>query len=154
MTARALWWVGERCAELRDEPLADPGSDEVRVRADYSGVSRGTESLVAAGRVPEALHHTMRAPFQAGDFPWPVKYGYCSVGTVQDGALPAGTPVFALYPHQDRYVVPVSAVHALPEGLPPARAVLAANVETALNVVWDGGIGPADDVTVVGAGVV
>jgi len=152
--ARALWVVGEGRAELRVEELPDPGPHEVRVRTRYTAISRGTEALVASGRVPEALHETMRAPFQAGAFPWPVKYGYCNVGVVEAGDLPAGTEVFCLFPHQDRFVVPMGAVQALPRGLPAGRAVLAANLETALNVVWDGGIGPADRVAVVGAGVV
>lgn len=154
MKARALWITGEGQAELRAEGLSEPGPDEVRVRTRFTGISRGTEALVATGRVPPALHATMRAPFQTGDFPWPVKYGYCNVGVVEAGALPVGTEVFALFPHQDRYVVPVTAVQSLPAGLPAARAVIAANLETALNVVWDGRIGPADRVTVVGAGVV
>lgn len=152
--ARALWIVDEGHAELRDEELAPPSDGEVLVRTAYTAISRGTEALVIGGLVPDSLRDVMRAPFQAGRFPWPVKYGYCNVGVVEAGAVPAGTEVFTLFPHQDRFVVPASAVHPLPVGVPAARAVLAANLETALNVVWDGGIGPADRVTVVGGGVV
>jgi threonine dehydrogenase-like Zn-dependent dehydrogenase len=148
MRARALWVVGPGRAELRDEDLPEPGPGQVVVRALFSGVSRGTESLVLAGRVPEGQHGVMRAPFQAGDFPWPVKYGYISVG------LADGRPVFCLYPHQDAYVVPADAVVPLPPDLPPERAVLAANLETAITGVWDAPPGPGDRVTVVGAGVV
>ena len=154
MNATALWVVGAGETELRRSPLPSPGPAEVLVRAAFSGVSRGTESLVLAGRVPTELHDTMRAPFQEGRFPWPVKYGYASVGQVESGALPAGAWGFVLAPHQDRYVVPAAAFVPLPEALPPARAVLGANLETALNVVWDAGVGPADRVAVVGAGVV
>ena len=108
----------------------------------YSGVSRGTESLVFHGRVPVEEYQRMRAPFQDGDFPAPVKYGYASVGVVERGhpAL-VGRTVFALYPHQTRYVVPASAVHLVPDGVPARRAVLAANLETALNGVWDAAVG-------------
>lgn len=152
--ARAAWVVGPRQVELRDERIADPGPGEVLVRSRFGAVSRGTERLVIEGRVPPELATQMRAPFQAGEFPWPVKYGYCNVGVVEAGDLPAGTRVFCLYPHQDRYVVPVSAVVPVPEAVPSERAVLAANVETAVNAVWDGGAAPGDRVVVVGGGVV
>jgi len=119
----------------------------------YSGVSRGTESLVFEGAVPTSEYARMRAPFQEGEFPAPVKYGYCMVGRVLHGpAELQGRPVFCLHPHQDRFVVPCSAVHVLPAGVPPARAVLAANLETALNALWDAAVLPGDRVSVIGAG--
>jgi len=152
--ATALWVVGPGRAELRTEALPALGPGDVQVRAVWSGVSRGSESLVLRGGVPEALHDSMRAPFQAGAFPWPVKYGYVSVGLVEAGAMPGGAPVFCLFPHQDRYVVPAQSVVPLPTGLPLERAVLAANLETAVNGVWDAAVGPGDRVCVVGAGVV
>jgi NADPH:quinone reductase-like Zn-dependent oxidoreductase len=128
---------------------------EVTVQSLYSGVSRGTESLVFHGRVPTSEHQSMRAPFQQGDFPWPVKYGYANVGRVVSGpkAL-TGKTVFCLYPHQQRYKVPVAAVTPLPSGLPAARAVLAANMETAVNGLWDAMPGVGDRIAVVGLGVV
>jgi hypothetical protein len=100
-------------------------------------VSSWAEALVFGGRVPRSEFQRMRAPFQAGDFPAPVKYGYASVGIVEQGPPElAGKAIFSLHPHQTRYVVPVSAVHVLPDAVPPARAVLAANMETALNGLW------------------
>ncbi len=154
-TATAFWTLATGMGALKPEPLAEPTSEEVRVKTLYSGISRGTEALVFQGRVPQSEWQRMRAPFQAGDFPAPVKYGYVSVGVVEAGA-PAlrGREVFCLYPHQDRYVVPVEAVTPLPEGLPAARAVLAANMETAINGVWDAAPGVGDRITVIGAGVV
>jgi NADPH:quinone reductase-like Zn-dependent oxidoreductase len=151
--AVSFWVVATGRGELRREALASPATDEVLVQTLYSGVSRGTEALVFAGCVPASEHQRMRAPFQAGDFPAPVKYGYSSVGRVV-GGVPAlrDALVFCLYPHQDRYCVPAAAVQRLPEGLPPARAVLAANLETALNAVWDAGVRPGDHVAVVGGG--
>jgi len=146
--SRALWLVGPHQFELRPTPVVvEPG--QVRVHTLFSGISRGTERLVWRGGVPERLADTMRAPFQEGVFPWPVKYGYSSVGVLDNGRH-----VFCLFPHQSAYAVPVSAVQVLPDGLPPARAVLAANMETALNAVWDAQPGPGDRVAVVGAGVV
>src|SRR5262245_24007811 len=131
LQSRAFWVVGPGQGALRSEalPAATPG--EVRIRTLYSGVSRGTESLVFGGHVPPGEYERMRAPFQGGQFPAPVKYGYASVGRVEEG-LPeqVGRVVFSLYPHQERYVVPVSAVYSLPPDVPPARAILAANLET------------------------
>lgn len=157
-TARAFWVQSPGVGEVRAVPLPPPGPGEVRVRALWSGISRGTESLVFRGEVPPSLRETMRCPFQEGEFPGPVKYGYMSVGVVEAGegagAALAGRTVFVLHPHQDRYVVPVRAVVPLPEGLPPERAILAANMETAVNGVWDARPSVGDRVLVVGAGVV
>jgi hypothetical protein len=151
--ARALWITGPGRAELREELLPVLGVADVEVRAEFSAVSRGTETLVLAGGVPESQHDVMRAPFQAGEFPYPVKYGYLSVGTVVHAGARAqdlvGRAVFCLHPHQDRYVVPASAVLPVPAGVPTGRAVLAGMLETAVNGVWDAGVGIGDRVSVV-----
>ena len=114
--AQSFWTVGPGRGQLRREPLPAPGPGELLVRTLYSGISRGSETLVFTGHVPESQAVTMRAPHQAGELPWPVKYGYASVGTVESGpdAL-RGRAVFCLYPHQDRYVVPAVEVVPLPE---------------------------------------
>jgi len=153
--ASAFWVREPGHGELRDEVVPDPGPGEVLVRSVRSGVSRGTEALVFRGGVPAQLHASMRAPFQQGDFPGPVKYGYLSVGVVEAGE-PAlvGRTVFALHPHQTAYVVPAGAVTVVPDDVPPDRAVLAGTVETAVNALWDAGPLVGDRVTVVGAGMV
>ena len=152
MTALALWINGPGTVAL--DPASD-GVGAVLVETRFSGISRGTEALVLAGRVPVHEHERMRAPLQEGDFPWPVKYGYAAVGCVLDGPERLlGKAVFVLHPHQDRFRVSEAMCLAVPAGVPPERAILAANMETALNVVWDAGIGPGDRVAVVGAGVV
>jgi threonine dehydrogenase-like Zn-dependent dehydrogenase len=154
-TAHSLWYSAPGRVELREEPLAKPGVGEVRVRALYSAISRGTERLVFAGRVPPGEHERMRGPFMGGAFPFPVKYGYAMVGRVEQGpAELEGRIVFALHPHQSAFVVPAEAIVPVPDGVPPARAVLGANMETALNAVWDAAPGPADRIAVIGAGVV
>jgi NADPH:quinone reductase-like Zn-dependent oxidoreductase len=153
--ALAYWSVAPGIGEIRSERLAPLAAGEVRVRALWSGISRGTEALVALGRVPTSQWSLMRAPFQEGDFPFPVKYGYSSVGVVEEGPPDLqGREVFCLYPHQSRYVVPAAAVTPLPAGLPAERAVLAANMETALNAVWDAAPAPGQRLHVIGAGVV
>ena len=65
-------------------PGSEPAGDAL-VRAVYSGISRGSVTLVFLGRVPPGEYRRMRAPFQAGDWPGPVKYGYASVGYVEKG---------------------------------------------------------------------
>ena len=153
--ARAFWLREPGAGEIRAEPLPPPGEDEALVRTRFSGISRGTETLVFRGEVPPAEHQRMRAPFQSGDFPAPVKYGYSSVGVVEQGPPDlVGREVFCLYPHQDRYVVPAGALQPLPDGVPAGRAVLAANLETAVNALWDAPPRVGDRVAVVGAGTV
>lgn len=157
--ARAWWVTGAGKGEIEETPLAAPdGEGEgglVTVQALYSGISRGTESLVFHGRVPKSEYSAMRAPFQAGDFPWPVKYGYANVGKVTEGPSDLlGQNVFCLYPHQNCYRVPASAVTPLPKNLPAERAILAANMETAVNGLWDGAPAIGDRIAVVGLGVV
>ena len=149
VTAQALWYVGPGQAEIRDETLGPVPSGAVRVRARHGAISRGTEALVAAGRVPPSEHRRMRAPFMVGDFPFPVKYGYATVGTLESGQT-----VFALHPHQTVFDVPAGAAVPVPANVPASRAVLAANIETALNAVWDAGDDAFGRVAVVGAGVV
>lgn len=153
--AQALWYSAPGRADIRQEALAPPGADEVRVRALFGAVSRGTEALVLAGRVPVSEFERMRAPFMAGNFPFPVKYGYATVGRIESGAEALrGRTVFTLYPHQDFFNIPANAAMVLPDNLPPHRAVLAANMETALNALWDAAPGPGDRIAIVGAGVV
>jgi threonine dehydrogenase-like Zn-dependent dehydrogenase len=152
---RAFWVRAPGVGEIRPVTVRDPGPDEVLVRTLYSGISRGTETLVFRGEVPPSQYAAMRAPFQEGDFPGPVKYGYLNVGRVEGGP-PAllGRTVFCLYPHQTRYVVPADAVVAVPDGVPARRAVLAGTVETAVNALWDAPPLVGDRITVVGAGMV
>ncbi|MBC7995378.1 MAG: dehydrogenase, partial [Rhizobacter sp.] len=153
VNARACWLAEPGRAELRDEALPPPAPGEVRVRTLHSGVSRGTEGLVFRGEVPASEHQRMRAPFQRGDFPAPVKYGYVNVGIVEQGPTELlGRTVFCLYPHQTLYNVPAEAVHPLPPSVPAARAVLTANLETAVNALWDASPRLGDRITVVGAG--
>src|SRR5829696_2260743 len=151
--ATALWYVTRGRAELWPTALSPAGRQDAVVKTLWSGLSRGTERLVFEGRVP--VTETMRAPLQEGDFPYPVKYGYCAVGVAEEGPRELqGRTVFALHPHQDRFVAPAAMLAPVPEAVPPRRAVLAANLETALNALWDSGAGPGDRILVVGAGVV
>ena len=153
--ARAFWLSSPGHGDVRDLTLPDPAAGEVVVRSLYSGISRGTETLVFRGGVPESQYGAMRAPFQEGDFPAPVKYGYLSVGVVEEGpeAL-VGRTVFCLHPHQTRYVVPVEAVTVVPENVPAPRAVLAGTVETAVNALWDAAPLVGDRIAVVGGGMI
>jgi NADPH:quinone reductase-like Zn-dependent oxidoreductase len=149
----AFWIEAPGRGELRRELIPAPQAREASVRTLYSGVSRGTESIVFGGHVPPGEYERMRAPFQAGEFPAPVKYGYISVGRVLQGPPElVDKTVFCLHPHQQQFVVPSDALYLVPDSVPPARAILAANLETAVNGLWDSGAGPGDRIAVIGGG--
>jgi len=153
--ARALWYAAPGHAEIRPARLPPVPAGHAQVHTLWSAISRGTERLVLEGRVPASETARMRAPMQEGDFPFPVKYGYCAVGRVEAGpADMQGRLVYALHPHQTRFIAPLSMLTPLPDGLDPRRAAIAANMETALNAVWDSGAGPGDRIAIVGAGLV
>ncbi|MEM7731932.1 MAG: zinc-binding alcohol dehydrogenase [Pseudomonadota bacterium] len=149
MTALALWCTALGEAEVR------PGleGEGILIETMFTGISRGTERLVFEGRVPDEEHARMRGPAQEGEFPFPVKYGYCAVGRIAEGDR-TGQPVFALHPHQTLFRLAQSSLTPLPDELPPERAILAANMETALNILWDSGAGAGDAIVIIGAGVV
>ena len=149
LKARALWSVGSNTAEIRDGEIGEG----VLVETLFSGISRGTEKLVFEGRVPSGEQTRMRALAQEGDFSFPVKFGYCAVGKVLEGEL-SGRKVFALHPHQDKFRVSETMLNLVPDGLPAERAILAANMETALNIFWDSGASAGDRIAVIGVGVV
>lgn len=155
IAAHALFYTGVMQAETRSLTLAAPGEGEALVRTEFTALSRGTERLIASGQVPAGEEERMRCPLQEGAFPFPVKYGYCATGIVEDGPEEwRGARVFVLHPHQDRFVCALGWLNRVPDFVPPKRAVLAANMETALNAIWDSGVSAADKVTVVGGGLV
>lgn len=151
---QALWYAGQNQCALRVAESGLPKPDEVQIKTLFSGISRGTEGLVYRGEIPSSEWQRMRAPFQEGNFPYPVKYGYSNVGRVISGdpAL-AGRIVFSLYPHQSVFTLPSQSCVPVPDGIPAERAILAANMETALNAIWDGKPSPGDHICVVGGGV-
>ncbi len=145
---RAFWIIAPGVGILQPEALASPVPGEILVRSRAGGVSRGTEALVFAGRVPPSQYDAMRAPLMAGTFPFPVKYGYATVGEAD------GRRVFVLHPHQEAFVAPAAMCIPVPAAVPTPRAVLAANMETALNLLWDAAPLAGERVLVIGAGVV
>jgi NADPH:quinone reductase-like Zn-dependent oxidoreductase len=151
---RALWYAGLENCVLKAAESDFPQPDEVQIETLFSGISRGTEGLIFRGQVPQSEWQRMRAPFQDGDFPYPVKYGYANVGKVVAGDPElVGRTVFSLYPHQSVFTLPAQSCVPVPDGVPAERAVLAANMETALNAIWDGKPSPGDHICVVGGGV-
>ncbi len=153
--ATAYWTTAREHGELRSEELPQPGPGQVLVRALYSGISKGTEMVVHHGSVPPRVAEEMRAPHQEGEFPGPVKFGYLSVGVVEEGPAEwLGQRVFCLNPHQDLYVVELDALTKIPDSVPSQRAVLTGTVETAINALWEAGPRLGDRVAVVGAGLV
>ncbi len=154
--ARALWYTAPQIIEIREEKLSKLSGNRVYLNTHASAISRGTEAIVFRGDVPVSERERMMAPFQEGTFPFPVKYGYANVSEVIEtkGNLKAGQRVFSLFPHQNRFLLSPDALYPIPAGLPSTRATLAANMETALNIMWDAAILPCSDVAVVGAGTV
>lgn len=153
-TATSFWIAEKERGELIEAPLPPPNEQELRIRTLYTGISRGTESLVFTGGVPASEHERMRAPFQSGDFTFPIKYGYMNVGQVEQGPEHLlGKTVFCLFPHQTHFNIAMESATVIPNGIPPKRAVLAANMETAVNALWDAQPCVGDKISVVGAGV-
>lgn len=151
---RALWYTGRNQCVLKTAECDVPKIDDVQIETLYSGISRGTEGLIFRDEVPQSEWQRMRAPFQDGEFPFPVKYGYSNVGKVVAGDPElVGRTVFSLYPHQSVFTLPAHSCVPIPDGVPTERAVLAANMETALNAIWDGKPSPGDHICVVGGGV-
>lgn len=153
--SQSLWYIAPEKAEIRSESLTPLANQSVRVRAMFSALSRGTESLVYRGLVPESEYVRMLAPWMGGAYPFPIQYGYSNVGRVEDGPFDLiGKHVFALQPHKTLYQAGVQDIVVLPDGVSAERAVLAANMETALNAVWDAAPGPGDRIAIIGGGVV
>jgi threonine dehydrogenase-like Zn-dependent dehydrogenase len=153
--SRAVWYTAPGVVELRSTPLGSATPNEVLVRTAFSGISRGTERLVLSGSIGRQEWDRMRAPLQEGDFPFPVKYGYCATGIVEAGPNGLrGRPVFCLHPHQDWFIADAAMAVPIPDTVPIRRATLAANMETALNAIWDSGASAGDRIVVVGAGIV
>lgn len=153
--ARALWLTAIRQAELKSTSLDAPADGEFLIESCFGAISKGTEALIADGSVPPSEHDRMRAPMQAGNFPFPVKYGYAVVGKIKAGSASSiGQTVFCLHPHQDLFHIPANMAFPVPTHVPAHRAVLAANMETALNGIWDAGVLAGDKVTIVGGGLV
>ena len=153
--ATAFWTTAPGQGALRAAPLPPRRAEELLIRMLASGISRGTERLVFQGRVPESQWQAMRAPLQEGEFPFPVKYGYAAVGLVEDGPPDwRGRRVFCLHPHQDRFIAPAALCRPVPQAVPDHRAVLAANMETAVNILWDARPALGERALVIGAGVV
>lgn len=154
--ARALWYTAPQTIEIREEKLSQLTGNRVHLKTHASAVSRGTEAIIFRGDVPASERGRMLAPFQEGTFPFPVKYGYANVSEVIETTadLKAGQRVFSLFPHQSSFLLPADALYPIPTTLPSTRATLAANMETALNIVWDSGVLPCSNIAVVGAGTV
>jgi 2-desacetyl-2-hydroxyethyl bacteriochlorophyllide A dehydrogenase len=155
LEARALWFTAPRTAELRRERVPPPGAGEVRIKTIASAISHGTEMLVYRGEVPADL--PLDLPTLAGDFSFPIKYGYATVGRILDakeGSFSPGDLVFVHHPHQNAFAVPAELPVRLPDGLDPALGLFLANLETALNVVHDAPLRLGETALVFGQGVV
>ncbi len=151
---QALWYAAADRIELRTAEVPPPKPGHVVIKTRYSGISRGTERLVYQGHVPHSEHQRMRCPYQEGEFPHPVKYGYALTGEIVDGPpKKIGQRVFVLHPHQQLASVEAAHIHVIPDAVPLRRATLSANMETAVNVMWDAAPAPGERILVIGGGV-
>ena len=154
MQAKALWHLSPTQSTVKEEELAVPDTGNILLQSVFSLISNGTERIVASGLVPKELQAHMGVPYMGGSFEFPIKYGYSLVA--QGKALEGGEPSFfhVMHPHQDQLVVSSAAIQEIPTTIPPKRAVLTSNVETAVNAVWDSGVSIGDKVMVVGFGLI
>jgi 2-desacetyl-2-hydroxyethyl bacteriochlorophyllide A dehydrogenase len=151
---RELWFERPLAVTLRQGAGRALGPGEVRARALASGVSQGTELLLYRGEGPTPFDPSLDTE---GAPTYPRRYGYAWVGELTESrhdAWRVGARVFALLPHGDEHTLPAERARALPEGVPATRAVLAANLETALTAIWDAALGLGDRVLVIGGGTV
>lgn len=153
MQARAIWYTGDGSGvALRD---ANMGTGELLLKTVASGLSRGTERTVAQGMVPRSEWDRMALPTQEGSFALPIKYGYACVARIVQGPPDIlNRLVFTMHPHQNLFRAHRDAVHVLPVDLPIRRATLAANMETALNAIWDAQVPNGAPVAVIGGGLI
>lgn len=152
--ATAFWIESAGIGSLRRVTLREPGQEDHLITTEFSGISIGTERLVALGLVPPSCAAAMACTGMQGSFALPISYGYSLVGRIATGRL-AGGRVFTMHPHQDRIVQSSEHLISVPELLAPGpRVTLLPNLETALNAVWDAELRPGERVAIVGGGAV
>lgn len=153
--AKALWFRTRGHAEILEERLPRLRPGWCRLHTLFSAISPGTERLVYSGEVPEDLHREMRCPYMGGKFPFPVKYGYSLVGKITEGPEDSiGSVVHVLHPHQDQCIVRTEHTFPIPPQVPPSRATLASNLETAVNAIWDSEVTIGEHALIIGFGAV
>lgn len=155
MLSHALWFEDRHTGKIMEETVPPLAADMCLVKAQFSAISSGTERTVFSGDVPPVLHEEMRCPYMGGSFSFPVKYGYSLVGEVVAGPESLlYKRVHVLHPHQTLAAVRCEDLLVLPENLPPARATLISNLETAITAVWDSGVHVGDRALVAGFGII
>jgi 2-desacetyl-2-hydroxyethyl bacteriochlorophyllide A dehydrogenase len=160
MIRHALYFVGPRRLEVREEDICEPGPGEVLVETLVSGISAGSEMLVYRGEAPQEMPVDMTIPALAeGRLAFPLKYGYSCVGRVRElGPQVAeswlGHLVFSFQPHQSRFVARTADLSVLPGDVTPEEAVFLPSLETAVTLVLDGRPLIGEAVVVMGQGVV
>ena len=139
MERQALYFTGPRQVALQTEPLPSPAFGQVLVKTIMSAISPGTELLVYRGLAPADLARDETITALAGDFSFPLTYGYAAVGQVLElgpGVDPAwkGRLVFAFQPHVSHFIAAPDELLGLPAGLNPEAALFFPNLETAVNL--------------------
>jgi 2-desacetyl-2-hydroxyethyl bacteriochlorophyllide A dehydrogenase len=151
--ARAVRFVEPHLVDLVDIEVPMLSSGEVLVRAEFSGISGGTEMLAYRGELDSRIPRDETLGGLQGSFEYPFMYGYSVVGTVEAAGsdFTEGESVFAFHPHQTRFVVSAADVVSIGE-CDRRAATLFPLVETALQVSLDTGIRQREVAAVVGLG--
>jgi len=159
MPREALYFTAPETVEVREEPVPEPASHEVRVRATYSAISPGTEGLVYRGEWAADDHDDAQFDPISAHLAYPFRYGYSLVGVVEATGTEVtddwqGQRVFALAPHGSHYCCDPAELIALPHDVDDRDAAFLANMETAVNLVLDAAPRIGERVLVLGQGVV
>lgn len=155
LSAESFWIRKKNNSFIKKHSISIPQNNEVLVKTIYSGISYGTEKIVYSGNVPKSQRSLMRCPYQEGEFGSNVKYGYMNVGKVMNGPSKlVNRYVYTLYPHQTQYVLPLEELTFIPKLIPIKRCLLTANMETAINAMWDTLPTCGDKILIIGAGIV
>lgn len=158
MKARVLYFQAPRRIEIRDQEVAEPRDDEVRIEAELSGISAGTELLLYRGQVPPGTILDENLPSLSGTVGYPLAYGYAVVGRVVAQGKGVrdllGRRVFAFETHRSSFLARPEELHLIPEDVPSESAALLPTVETAVGLVHDARPLMGERVLVVGQGVV
>jgi 2-desacetyl-2-hydroxyethyl bacteriochlorophyllide A dehydrogenase len=159
MERQALYFTAPRQVELKPEPLPSPDFGQVLVQTIISAISPGTELLIYRGLAPADLAKDETINSLTGDFSFPLKYGYATVGRVMElgrGVAPEwdGRLVFAFHPHESHFLATPDELLRLPDALTPEAAVFFPNMETAVTFLLDGQPLMGEQVAIFGQGIV
>ena len=153
MKSQSLWLIKKNKPKILSKDIYYKKNNKtVLVKTLYSGISKGTENLVARGKIHKSQFKIMRCPFQDGNFSFPIKYGYINIGEIIDGPISlTGKKIFTLFPHQTVFEISTKNINLI-KNKNAKKYLLTANMETAVNIFWDSQAKKNDRILIVGLG--